>query len=498
MIDDPTDIPQIIHQHVHDVRNSINSLDLQAVLLVELGTDPEVAETLQGMRAEFTQLEATVKALQSKFSEPQPNTLTADDLTQLRKPQIAPVGGRGEVEARGTRPRSPTAPREAMNLACITAPETVLIIDDQAQNLQHIGNMLTRAGYEVTRASTGEAAFTLLAKNTPDLILLDMCMPGMNGMEVCSKLKAKVCWADIPIIFLSSADDKNLIVAALECGGVDYVTKPFNKAELLSRVQTHIALNRAREQLRDLAEDKDELLGLLTHELGNDLLGLHLNAVVLERQLDTIPALCAPLVVNIVRSTEAVTAFVKEFLTNQSAERIQVLGEPLDICAILQAAVERHAIVAAIKRITFTVKLPEHPILAHADRDGLPRVLDNLLSNAVKFSPLGSSVTLTAGVGPLEWIHFSVRDEGPGFTAEDQEKMFRRYGRLSARPTAGEHSTGLGLSIVKALVDAMKGNISVENKDGAGACITVTLPAALMAGEPLEFLDDLGPEATSA
>jgi two-component system sensor histidine kinase/response regulator len=480
MNDDLTSIQQIIHQHVHDVRNSINSLDLQAVLLEELET-PAVAATLKGMRADFTQLEATMKALRSKFAEPQSGTLTADDVTPLSKPPIAPVAGRGEVETRGIGP-SPSTPLEgAVNRARITAPETVLIIDDQVRNLQLIGSVLTRAGYEVIRASSGEAAFAMLAKNTPDLILLDMCMPGMNGMEVCSKLKAKVCWADIPIIFLSSADDKNLIVAALECGGVDYVTKPFSKAELLCRVHTHIALNRAREQLRDLAEDKDELLGLLTHELGNDLLGLHLNAVVLEQQLDTIPARCAPLVVNIVRSTKAVTTFVKEFLSNQSAERIQVLAEPLDICAMLKAAVERQAIAAGIKQITFTVKLPQDPILAHADWEGLARVLDNLLSNAIKFSPSGSSVTLTAGVGPLEWIHFCVRDEGPGFTAKDQEKMFRRYGRLSARPTAGEHSSGLGLSIVKRLVDAMKGCIIVESKPGAGACITVTLPAALIA-----------------
>ncbi|MDZ4742636.1 MAG: hybrid sensor histidine kinase/response regulator [Verrucomicrobiota bacterium] len=481
MTDDHTNIQKIIRQHAHDVRNSINNLDLQTVLLEDLGTDPEVAETLKGMRAEFTQLEVTVKALQSKFAEPQPGTPTADDLTQFKDPQTTPMGGCAEVEARGTRP--PAQPRDAADPSSITAPETVLIIDDQARNLELIGAVLTMAGYEVICASSGEDAFALLAANTPDLILLDMLMPRMNGIEVCSKLKAKACWADIPTIFLSAADDKNLIVEALECGGVDYVTKPFNKAELLSRVRTHLALKRTREELRDLAEDKDELLGLLTHDLGNDLTGLYVSAVALERQLDTIPALCAPLVVNIVRSTEAVTAFVQEFLTNQSAERIKVLAEPLDICIILEEAEERHTLVAEAKRITLFVELPEHPLYAHADREGLPRVLDNLLSNAIKFSSAGSCVTLTAGVGPLEWIHFSVSDEGPGFTAEDREKMFRRYGRLSARPTAGEHSTGLGLSIVKQLVESMKGRIIVESKAGEGACITVTLPAALTAGE---------------
>lgn len=484
MTDDPMNIQRIIHQHVHDVRNSINSLDLQAELLEELGTDPEVAATLKGMRAEFTQLEATVKELQSKFSEPQPSTLTADDLTQLRKPQTTPVGGRGEAETRGIEPSPQTPQRDAVDLASIRALETVLIIDDQAQNRQIIGTVLTTIGYEVIHASSGEAAFALLDASAPDLILLDMHMPGMNGIEVCKKLKTQACWADIPVIFLSAADDKNLIVAALECGGVDYVTKPFNKAELLSRVRTHLALKRAREQMRDLAEDKDELLGLLTHDLGNDLTGLHLNAVVLKKQLGDIPPHCAAFLSNILRSIEVITAFVQEFLANQAPERILVQLEPLDIRVIIEDAVARHTILAEAKKITLAVELPDYPFYAHADEEALPRVIDNLLSNAFKFSPTGSSVTLIAGIGSLEWTHFSVRDEGPGFTAEDQEKMFRRYGRLSAKPTAGEHSTGLGLSIVKRLVEKMKGRIIVESKAGEGACITVKLPAKLNPDPP--------------
>jgi len=211
--------------------------------------------------------------------------------------------------------------------------------------------VLTTIGYEVIHASSGEAAFALLDASAPDLILGDLHMPGMNGIEVCEKLKAQACWADIPVIFLSAADDKNLIVAALECGGVDYVTKPFNKAEILSRVRTHLALKRAREQMRELAEDKDELLGLLTHDLGNDLTGLHLNAVVLKKQLGDIPPDCAASLSNIVRSIEVISAFVQEFLANQDPERILVQLEPLDIRVILEEAVAQHAILAEAKTI---------------------------------------------------------------------------------------------------------------------------------------------------
>jgi two-component system sensor histidine kinase/response regulator len=208
------------------------------------------------------------------------------------------------------------------------------------------------------------------------------------------------------------------------------------------------------------------------------LTGIYLNAIALERNLDAIPAQDAPLILNIARSTELMTAFVQEFLANQSVDRIQIEVEPFDLRAVLEEVAERYAVVAGAKKITLVVELPEHPIRACAAEEALALALDNLLSNAIKFSPIERTVTLTAGTGPQEWVHITIRDEGPGFIAEDQEKMFRRYARLSAWPTSGEPSTGLGLFIVKRLVEAMNGHITVKSEEGAGACITVRLPAA--------------------
>lgn len=360
-----------------------------------------------------------------------------------------------------------------------TSAPSILILDDQEQNLQVVGTVLSMTGYEIIPTSTATQAFKRLEVHTPDLILLDLLMPEMDGMEVCRRLKADARWAEVPVIFLSAADDKNLIVEALECGGVDYVTKPFNKAELLSRVRTHLALKQARDQLLHLAEDKDELLGMLTHDLRNHLTGIQLNATVLHRRSGEMPAECGKLAENIVHSTEGMLAFVDEFLANQSAERLHVQPAPLDIKAMIERAAERHAQMASKKKITLHLKLPKGPLTAMADQGAVAQVIDNLLTNAFKFSPPGSEVTMSVGKGPTEWVHFIVRDEGPGFTAEDQEKMFRRYGRLSARPTGCEPTTGLGLSIVKRLVDTMKGRIEVESETGKGACFTVRLPAAL-------------------
>lgn len=355
---------------------------------------------------------------------------------------------------------------------------TILIVDDQVENLQVVGTVLSMTGYEVISACSGEQAFERLSAKTPDIILLDILMPDMNGMEVCRKIKADERWAGIPVVFLSAADDKNLIVEALECGGVDYVTKPFNKAELLTRVRTHLALKQARDQLLHLAEDKDELLGILTHDLGNHLTGIQLNAALLHRRGSEMSPECGRFVENIVKSTDSMMTFAEEFLANQSAERMQVQVSALDISEILKEAAVRHSAMATWKNITLRLNLPKAPVIALADQGAMEQVLDNLLTNALKFSSPNSEVTLGAESGPIEWINLTVRDAGQGFTPEDQEKMFRRYGRLSARPTDGEPSTGLGLSIVKRLVDSMNGHIVLESEVGKGACFTVRLPVA--------------------
>ncbi len=139
-------------------------------------------------------------------------------------------------------------------------------------------------GCEIIPAADGATALKRVALRPPDLILLDLLMPGMGGCEVCKKLKENSDWRDIPVIFLSAADDKDLIVRALDAGGVDYITKPFNQAELISRVRTQLALKMARDQLKQLAEDKDELLGVLAHDLKNYLGGMNMSAGLLRDQ----------------------------------------------------------------------------------------------------------------------------------------------------------------------------------------------------------------------
>ncbi len=354
----------------------------------------------------------------------------------------------------------------------------LLVVDDQETNLQLLGGMLGQMGFDIVLASDGEQALQRLERKAVDLILLDVLLPGIDGFEVCRRIRARPEWVDIPVIFLSAADEKNLIVRALEVGGVDYVTKPFNQAELMSRVRTQLALKTARDHLRWLAEDKDELLGVLAHDLKNHLGGMQMSVRLLyDRSKAKGDEKMERMAENILISTDQMFSFVKEFLANAAADRgLPLNKERVSLDQEAATAVRQHGEAAARKNITL-VKEGPGDVMVTADRNGLHQVLDNLISNALKFSPTGKTVKVTVERTPAGGGICRVEDQGPGFTAEDRKHMFLRYRRLSARPTAGEPSTGLGLSIVKRLMQDMGGELSCESEPGRGATFTVRLPA---------------------
>jgi len=364
-------------------------------------------------------------------------------------------------------------------------PARILLVDDQPANLQLLGSMLGSLGYDILPASDGPTALKRLTVRPPDLILLDVLMPGMDGVEVCRRIRTNPACGNIPVIFLSAADDKELIVRALETGGVDYVTKPFNHAELLSRVRTHLDLKATRDRLQRLAEDKDELLGILAHDLKNHLGGVQMSAALLRNQLARYEdGQSAQLSENIWHSTSRLLSFVKEFLANSATDHGFVLHpERLPLDDAVARTVKDYREAARRKHLEIHLGLPAEPAWVLADRHGLSQVLDNLLSNAVKFSPPDKSihVTVRAHTGGAEC---TIRDQGPGFNAEDQTRMFQRYGRLSARPTAGEPSAGLGLSIVHKLMLAMHGRLTFESLAGQGTSFTARFPCPPFSNTP--------------
>ena len=363
------------------------------------------------------------------------------------------------------------------------AAARILVVDDQEANVRVVGNILGELGYTIVPATSGDQALRRISARWPDLVLLDLLMPGMDGFEVCRKIIEATPGGEIPIIFLSAADDKQLIVRALEGGGVDYVTKPFNPAELISRVRTHLALKAARDSLRQLAEDNDELLGILTHDLKNHLGGMQMTAQLLNDRSSSLgDKALKRMSGNILTSTSQMLAFVRQFLANASADRgLPIHSESVCLATLASKVVRQYADIAGQKSIQLHLETEIESAFVQADRAALEQVLDNLISNAVKFSPLEKRIWVRVEPTPdTTSFQCIVRDEGPGFTEQDRAAMFRRYRRLSAMSTAGEPSTGLGLSIVKKLLDAMNAEIECVSEPGQGAAFFVRLPPASM------------------
>jgi two-component system, sensor histidine kinase and response regulator len=359
-------------------------------------------------------------------------------------------------------------------------PERILVVDDQEANVDVLGCMLGPLGFEIVPVTSGEQALRNLASFPADLILLDVLMPGMDGFEVCQRIRAQPQFIEIPIIFLSAADEKAFVVRALEAGAVDYVTKPFNQAELISRVRTHLTLKRARDRLKQLAEDKDELLGILAHDLKNHLGGMQMSAKLLhDRAATAADPRLNRMVTNILDASDQMFSFVKEFLANSAADRGLTFNvESVSLQQAAAAAAQRYAEAALRKSIRIVEELPADAPMVQADRGALDQVIDNLVSNAVKFSPPDTTIWLTIGVPADGYLEFRVKDEGPGCDDQDRAHMFTRYRRLSARPTGGEPSTGLGLSIAKRHVEALGGTLTCDSEFGQGATFIVRLPIA--------------------
>ncbi|MCK6500662.1 MAG: HAMP domain-containing histidine kinase, partial [Nitrospira sp.] len=228
--------------------------------------------------------------------------------------------------------------------------------------------------------------------------------------------------------------------------------------------------------LKQLARDKEELLGILAHDLKNHLGGVVMSAEILRDRVaarDPADSGAARLVGNIAETSSQLLRFLKEFLANAAVDHeTSVRWTTVDLAEAVNAAVARCRTAAECKGILVRESLPEGRVEVRADLTGVGQVLDNVLSNALKFSPPVQSVVVSL-VSEADGGVVTVRDQGPGFTEEDRARLFGRYTRLSARPTAGEPSTGLGLSIVRKLMLAMGGEVRCENHPDGGAMVTL-------------------------
>ncbi|MFN5924870.1 MAG: ATP-binding protein [Pseudanabaena sp.] len=387
---------------------------------------------------------------------------------------------------------------------------SILIVDDTIYNIQLLSLMLIRHGYVVEQATNGQAALEKAAKILPDIILLDIRMPDIDGYEVCKILKANPTTQGIPIIFISSIEEPSEKVEAFSVGGVDYISKPFQLIEVLARIETHLrlcslqkklqeqnehlqlsasVLARSLTQERELSEMKTNFISVVSHEFRTPLTTIQSAAELLEHYEWTKEEQTEQLH-QIQSEVKHMTELMEDVLflsrTNANKAKLNITEfDLLKFCKQLLRQIQRtfgkeynlhssfhHPVNdISIENPHLQQDIPQ--FLVHMDEKLLRQILSNLITNAIKYSPKNKDIDFQIIVDQ-EKIIFIVSDHGIGIPEEDLSHLFSTFHR--GKNVGILPGTGLGLSIVKNCVDTLNGLISVKSQLNIGTEFRVTLP----------------------
>ncbi|HVU17487.1 MAG TPA: hybrid sensor histidine kinase/response regulator [Candidatus Didemnitutus sp.] len=362
----------------------------------------------------------------------------------------------------------------------------LLVVDDDRLNLMLLSRILQPEGYEVIQANSGEAALEKYSASNPDLVLLDVMMPGINGFETCRELKRRCGDNLAPVVFITAKTESEDVVEGLAAGGVDYLPKPFRPRETLARIRTHLQNRLLVAQQRKLVEQlssanaaKNRLLGMVAHDLRNPLstmrgLAEFLRDDARDGKLSTDQA---EIIESIYGTSQSMLTMVNELLDAAVIEsgEIKIHPQPSSLADLLENSVTLNNINAAKKGSKIVLHVKGLPGAVSMDGGKIKQVVDNLISNAIKFSPPSSLVTVEAGARPTDCM-VAVIDQGPGIPEGEHDKLFKDFSQTSVKPTAGEKSTGLGLAICRRIIEAHGGSISAHNRREGGCAFMFSLP----------------------
>ncbi len=358
-----------------------------------------------------------------------------------------------------------------------TRPD-ILVVDDTPANLQLISGVLVDCGFKVRPVLSGELGLRVAKASLPDLILLDVSMPGLDGYEVCELLKKDPELSGIPVIFISAHNETIDKVKAFRAGGVDYITKPFNLEEVEARVRTHLELHRQRKQLEENFSKLSELEGLrdslthmVVHDMRSPLLAMQLSLDIMGDSIE--PATqAASLLHTARRSTILLIEMVTQLLdvSRFEAGAMPMNKTKVDLSYIAREAIEACRYTAPGKSIDF-VDEPLESIMCDAGL--VRRVVGNLVANALKFTAFDGAVKVCVS-RCARGVRLEVRDNGSGIAPEYHEKIFKKFGQVDG--DKARIGTGLGLTFVKMAVEAHSGVVGITSELGKGSTFWFELP----------------------
>lgn len=357
----------------------------------------------------------------------------------------------------------------------------ILVVDDTLANLRLLTDILRDAGYKLRLARSGKLALQAARAIPPDLILLDINMPEMDGYEVCRRLKAEMDLKEIPIIFLSGLQDTVDKVKAFQAGGVDYITKPFEPEEVLARVNTHLELRRQKrrihesfEALQKLERLRDNLMHMVVHDLRSPLTTISSYLALLETyEAQNLSASGLNFIheakQSIGRLIDSVDSMLE--LSRLEAGEWRSNRSECDLGKLAAAVLDEFNPLRGARRVTLNA--PAQVVKLKIDSCLISRVLQNLIANAIKFTSNDGSIEIRFSLTDRE-ATVAVADDGRGVPPEYQTTIFEKFGQVET--VDARSGTGLGLFFCKLAVELHGGRIWVESEAGKGSTFWFTLP----------------------
>ena len=373
-----------------------------------------------------------------------------------------------------------------MNVEINPSEYKVLIVDDVISNVLLLKVLLNNEKFQIVTASNGTEALAQVKKEKPDLVLLDVMMPDISGFDVAKQMKADPEMSDIPIIFLTALNSTADIVKGFQVGGNDFISKPFNKEELIIRVTHQISLVAAKriivaqtEELRKTIMGRDKLYSVIAHDLRSPMgsIKMVLNMLILNLPSETIGEEMYELLTMANQTTEDVFSLLDNLLkwTKSQIGKLKVVYQEFNMVEVVESVSEIFTMVAGLKNIKFLQDMPVVPVVVRADIDMLKSLILNLISNAIKFSNEGSEVlvSLTEEDG---MAIVSVKDSGCGIDEENQKKLLHTDTHFSTFGTNNEEGSGLGLLLCQDFIVKNGGKLWFTSKKGEGSTFSFSVP----------------------
>lgn len=357
----------------------------------------------------------------------------------------------------------------------------ILIVDDEEANRRLLNRIVSHYG-DVVDMSDGYSTLQYLEQEEVDLVLLDIMMPGIPGIEVLKKIRETYSSNALPVILVSALDDTDDIVSGLNAGANDYIVKPIDVSLVEARVSTQLQLKsiydrecRANEQLKKADALKTKLLSIASHDLKSPLANVSMAEILLRQLLKsddpTVLRILDTLKVTVKNMNELIVEFLD--MAQLQSGLIEPKFEPVSVHMVIQTVIHELQLYAQEKGSV--IHAGTSRAIVHADHKRLLQVLHNLVSNALKYSPPNAEIQINVTCED-EICTISVIDQGPGIPLDERDRLFTEFGKLSTRPTGNESSTGLGLWIVKQMVDMMDGEVGATCPDSGGSIFWVKLP----------------------